>query len=76
MPAHEIEAPPAGEQVHMPSPSILPLLNAAGLAVAIIGVTTGLALVVAGLALFLVTTVIWVRSAARELEELPAEHRH
>jgi hypothetical protein len=73
-PPVETEAAPAGEHIHMPAPSILPLLNAAGLALAIVGITEGLALVVGGLALFLVTTAVWIRSAARETAELPLEH--
>jgi hypothetical protein len=70
----EEEAPPAGEHIHLPGPSILPLLNAAGLAVAIVGVTEGLIFVIAGLVLFLSTTMVWIRAAARETSELPLEH--
>ena len=70
----ETEAAPAGEHIHMPGPSILPLLNAAGLAVGIVGITEGRFFLVGGLALFLVTLVIWIRAAARETAELPAEH--
>ena len=73
-PHRESEAPPAGEHIHMPAPSILPLLNAVGLALAIVGITEGLALVIGGLLLFLVTTVIWIRSTVREVNDLPAEH--
>jgi hypothetical protein len=32
--------------------------------------------VIAGVVLFVVTTLIWVRKAVRELDELPAEHGH
>ena len=32
-------APPVGEQIHMPAPSLLPILNAVGLSTAIIGIT-------------------------------------
>jgi O-antigen ligase len=68
------EAPPAGEQIHLPNPSILPLLNAVGLSIAIIGVPISLVLVIPGLVLFAVTAAIWIRSAARELDELPLDH--
>jgi len=74
MPDREIEAPPAGEQIHMPRPSLIPLLNAVGLTVAILGVTIGRPLLFGGALLFLVTTVIWIRDTARDIEELPAEH--
>ena len=76
MAEREIQAPPVGEQIHMPAPSIIPLLNAAGLAVAIVGITSSLWIVIAGAILFLVTTVIWIRDVARDIEELPAEHHH
>jgi hypothetical protein len=70
----ETEAAPAGEHIHMPGPSLLPLLNAAGLALGIVGVTEGTYLLVGGLGLFLITLVLWIRAAARETAELPAEH--
>ena len=42
MAATEIEAPPVGEEIHMPEPSLLPILNAAGLSLAIVGITISL----------------------------------
>jgi hypothetical protein len=70
------EAPPPGEQIHLPNPSILPLLNAVGVSIAIIGIPISLALVIPGLVLFAVTAAIWIRGARREFDELPAEHGH
>jgi Flp pilus assembly protein TadB len=69
-----LEAPPVGEQIHMPAPSLLPVLNAAGLATAIVGITISPILVVAGLLVFVLTAIVWIRSARREMEELPLEH--
>jgi hypothetical protein len=68
------EVPSAGEQIHMPAPSILPVLNAVGLATAIVGITISPILIVAGLVLFLATAAAWIRSARREFDELPLEH--
>ena len=31
--------PPAGEEVHMPEPSVMPVINAAALAIAIVSIT-------------------------------------
>ena len=73
-PPVETDATPAGEHIHMPAPSILPVLNCIGLALAIIGVTEGLPYLISGLTLFLVTTIVWIRAAVRETGELPAEH--
>jgi O-antigen ligase len=69
-----IEAPPAGEQIHLPEPSILPVLNAVGISIAIIGIPISLILVIPGLVLFVVTAAIWIASARREMDELPLEH--
>ena len=69
-----VEAPPVGEQIHMPAPSLLPILNAVGLATAIIGITISLIMVIAGLVLFLGTTIAWIRDARREFQELPLDH--
>jgi hypothetical protein len=74
MSALESEAPPVGEEIHMPEPSLLPILNAAGLALAIVGITISWFVTGAGAFLFLVTLVRWIRAAAHEISELPAEH--
>jgi apolipoprotein N-acyltransferase len=66
--------PPAGEQVHMPAPSVLPLLNAAGLALAIVSITLSWWLVGAGLVVFVFTAVRWIRDTRRDIAELPLEH--
>jgi O-antigen ligase len=70
------EAPPAGEQIHLPEPSILPLLNAVGISIAIIGIPISLVLVIPGLVLFFVTAAIWIGKARREMDELPLDHGH
>ena len=68
------EAPPAGEQIHLPNPSILPVLNAVGISTAIIGIPISLVVVIPGLVLFVVTAAIWIRDARREMDELPLDH--
>jgi hypothetical protein len=66
--------PPVGEEIHLPGPSLLPILNAAGLTLAIIGVTLGWPLIVAGLVLFLWTTIRWIRDTRRDISHLPLDH--
>jgi hypothetical protein len=68
------QGPPAGEDIHLPGPSLQPLLLCVGFTIALIGVTTSIILVVIGAALFLATLVAWIRDARREFDELPAEH--
>ena len=69
-----VDAPPVGEQIHMPAPSILPILNAVGLATAIVGITISIIMVIAGLVLFAGTAIVWIRDARREFQELPLDH--
>ena len=71
-----VDAPPVGEQIHMPAPSILPILNAASLAIAIVGITISIVMVIVGLVVFALTAIAWIRDARREFGELPLDHRH
>ena len=70
----EQEAPPVGEELHLPEPSMLPILNAVGVAFALVGLTLSWWLTAIGGLLFLATLVLWIRAAAHELSELPADH--
>ena len=65
---------PAGEQIHMPAPSILPLINAAALAVMIVSVTLSWYLVILAGIVFLWTTIRWVLDVRRDIAELPLDH--
>ena len=69
-------APPAGEEVHMPAPSALPLINAAALAIAIVALTISWWVVGVALLIFVATTIRWVRDVKRDIAELPLEHHH
>jgi len=69
-------APPMGEEVHMPEPSIIPLLNAAALALAIVCITLSPVLAVVFFVLFLITTIKWVADVRRDIDQLPLEHHH
>ena len=71
----EPEVPPAGEEIHLPGPSIQPLLLAFGITIAIVGITTFFVLVVAGVVLSLGTILLWIRDTRRDIDELPLEHR-
>ena len=70
----EHPAPPVGEEVHLPGPSILPMLCALGITFMVIGITLGLPFLVVGVVLFLVTTVRWIADTRRDISELPPDH--
>lgn len=68
--------PPSGEEVHMPESSILPLINAAALAVTIVSITLSWYLVALGGFFFIITTIAWIASTRRDIQDLPLEHHH
>ena len=68
--------PPAGEEIHMPEPSIIPIVNAAALAIAIVSITINWILVAVGGLIFLITAIRWIGDTRREIAELPLEHDH
>ena len=70
------DTPPVGEELHLPGPTIIPVLCAIGITMAIVGTTVSLVLSAAGLIVFVVTTVIWIRDTRRDIDELPEDHQH
>ncbi len=68
------DTPPVGEEIHMPRPSILPLINAAGLALAIVSLTLQWYLVAAGLIVFVVSAIRWIADVRRDIRDLPLDH--
>ena len=68
------EAEPAGEAVHLPGPSYLPVITAFGATVAIVGVVISLILVGIGVVIALIAIVRWIRETREEMSELPLEH--
>jgi hypothetical protein len=75
-PVGEEPAPPVGEEIHLPGPSILPIVLAAGITLALIGVTISIVLVIIGLAITIPTIVIWIRTTRADIAELPPSHHH
>jgi type IV secretory pathway TrbD component len=63
-----------GETIHLPGPSYLPVVTAAGLAIAVIGVVHSWFLVGGGVLIALVAVVRWIRETRQEMSELPLEH--
>ncbi len=70
----EKQAPPVGEEIHLPGGSIQPLLLTIGITTALIGVTFNVVLVIAGSILSLWVILRWVADTRRDIEELPASH--
>jgi hypothetical protein len=67
------EVPPVGEELHLPGPSILPVLTAVGVTLALVGITTMFPLTVIGVVLTLGCVVRWLKDTRREVDELPLD---
>ena len=65
---------PAGEEIHMPAPSILPLINAAALSITIVSITLSWYLVGFFGIVFLLTTIRWIADTRRDISQLPLDH--
>jgi hypothetical protein len=68
------EIPPVGEEIHLPGGSIQPLLLTIGITMALLGVTLGVPLLIAGLVLTVWVIVRWIADTRRDIAELPLHH--
>ncbi len=68
------DIPPVGEEVHLPGPSVLPLLTAVGVTLALVGITTMIELSVIGVLLTIYAVTRWIKETRHEIDELPREH--
>jgi hypothetical protein len=67
------EVPPVGEEIHLPGPTILPLLTAVGITLTLVGITTFIEFTVVGVLLTIGCTVRWIKDTRREVNELPLD---
>jgi len=67
-------APPPGEEIHLPGPTITPALVALGLAIGLVGVTYHWWLIVIGALILFAAAVKWLRDVRRSIDELPPSH--
>jgi hypothetical protein len=66
-------AAPAGEEIHLPGPSLQPVLLAFGITLTLLGVTIGNFLLFSGLILSLWVIVRWIADTRREIGHLPED---
>ncbi|HEY6777199.1 MAG TPA: cytochrome c oxidase subunit 4 [Thermoleophilaceae bacterium] len=70
----DAEAEPAGEAVHLPGPSYLPVLTAFGISIAVVGVVILWALTVIGGLIAVYSIYRWIRETRDDISELPLQH--
>ena len=68
------QVPPAGEPIHLPGPSYLPVLVALGATIALVGVVLNWYVCGLGVAIMLVAIIRWVAQVRQEMDDLPLEH--
>ncbi|MDP1847345.1 MAG: hypothetical protein Q8K79_06100 [Solirubrobacteraceae bacterium] len=73
MSALEPDPPPAGEHIHLPGPSLQPILLAFGITITLVGVTLGIFLLVSGLILTVWVIIRWILDTRREMAALPED---
>jgi hypothetical protein len=64
----------AGEAVHLPGPSYLPVATAFGLTIAVVGVVLSWVIVGIGLVIAVIAIWRWIGETRRETAELPLDH--
>jgi hypothetical protein len=69
----EPDVPPAGEEIHLPRPTILPVLTAVGITLLLVGITTFIELTIAGGLLTIYCVVRWIKETRAEVDELPLD---
>lgn len=67
------EVPPVGEEIHLPPPTVLPVLTAIGITLTLVGLTTFIELTVAGALLTVGCVVRWIKDTRRDVDELPLD---
>ena len=71
---HPAEAPPTGEELHLPGPTILPLVAAIAITLIVIGTTLGWWLSVVGGVVLIIVAARWIRDTRRDIDALPDRH--
>jgi hypothetical protein len=71
---HPSPAPPAGEEIHIPGPTILPFVCAVGITLIVVGTTLGWYVSVLGALIFVPAVIRWIRDTRRDVESLPEHH--
>jgi multisubunit Na+/H+ antiporter MnhC subunit len=73
-PDREYPAPPVGEEIHLPEPSVLPVLTAVGLTLIVIGTTISFIALVVGVVIVVLAVARWIADVRRHIDALPPDH--
>lgn len=68
------QVPPAGEAIHLPGPSYIPVIVAAGVTIALVGVVLNWVMFGIGVAITVIAVVRWARDTRQDVADLPLDH--
>ncbi len=71
---HPVPAPPSGEELHLPGPSLLPFLCALAITLVVIGTTISIFISIIGLIALVIIVWRWIGDTRRDVAELPESH--
>jgi Flp pilus assembly protein TadB len=71
---HPASAPPPGEELHLPGPSLLPFLCAIAVTLIVVGTTISTILSLVGVVALIIIVIRWVGDTRRDVGELPESH--
>jgi Flp pilus assembly protein TadB len=70
----ERSAPPVGEEIHLPGPTLIPFVSGLAITLIVIGTTINLIFSAVGGVVLIVTVIRWIGDTRRDVAALPEEH--
>jgi membrane protein implicated in regulation of membrane protease activity len=67
-------APPSAEEIHLPGPTILPLMAALAITLIVIGTTIDWIFSAVGAVALVLIVIRWVKDTRRDIAALPEDH--
>jgi hypothetical protein len=71
---HPADVPPKGEEIHLPGPTILPLVAAIAITMIVIGTTLSWIVSAVGGVVLIIVAARWIRDTRRDIDALPDQH--
>ncbi len=71
---HPAPAPPTGEEIHLPGPTILPFVTAIAITLIVVGTTLDWLFSAIGGVILIVAVARWIGDTRRDIAALPEHH--
>ena len=69
-------APPPSEEIHLPGPTLIPVVTAAAITLIVVGTTINWIFSALGGVILIICIVRWIGDTRREIAALPEDHAH